>query len=76
MDDLSQLHPHGMFLRREALAMGYRDRDLSRAVREGTLQRVRHGTYTSGEVWTTLEPVERHLLRARACPSPMPIAWR
>ena len=49
MDDLSHLHPHGLFLRREALRFGYDDRDLpSTWVFTGSLVRVRQGTCVTG----------------------------
>jgi hypothetical protein len=65
MDNLKQLHPNGLFLRREALAFGYQDRDLTRAVRTGVLHRVRHGTYVTMEAWEQADAVARHLLRAQ-----------
>ena len=65
MDDLSHLHPHGLFLRREALQFGYDDRDLARLVAAGDLARVRHGTYVPAATWWAADPVDRHLLRAQ-----------
>lgn len=56
---------HGVFLRREALALGYDDRTIGLALRSGRWTRVRHGAYTFADLWPTNE-VERHLLRCRA----------
>lgn len=66
MDELFNLHPHGLFLRRDALQLGYRDRDLSRGLRSGFLARVRHGAYVSRESWTAADDLARHALRCRA----------
>lgn len=65
MDDLQYLHPNGLFLRREALAHGYDDRDLGRAVRAGTVTRMRQGTYVATPTWELADEVARHLLRAQ-----------
>jgi hypothetical protein len=66
MDELMSLHPNGLFLRREALDFGYRDRDLLAARRAGVIERVRHGAYVATETWTARDPVGRHRLRAQA----------
>lgn len=66
MDELLTLHPHGLFLRREALDFGYRDRDLLAARRAGVIQRVRHGAYVPSETWRARDEVGRHRLRAQA----------
>jgi hypothetical protein len=55
---------HGIFLRREALAIGIDDAGLARAVRAKVIHRVRHGTYVLGQQWATLDDVGRHLIRA------------
>jgi len=60
------LHPNGLFLRREALDSGYRDRDLLAARRAGVIERVRHGAYVAAETWQARDPVGRHRLRAQA----------
>ena len=65
MDNLSHLHPHGLFLRREALRFGYDDRDLAHLVSTGDLVRVRQGTYVPGPTWRAADPVDQHLLRAQ-----------
>jgi hypothetical protein len=56
---------HGVFLRREALALGYDDGALARAVRANVITRVRHGTYVLTEQWNPLDEVGRHLVRAK-----------
>ena len=66
MDELEHLHPHGLFLRREALRLGYDDRDLARALKAGQLVRVRQGGYIRRSSWEEAEPTQRHLLRAQA----------
>ena len=57
---------HGVFLRREALALGHTDRTLARAIRAKVIHRVRHGSYVYRSVWDDLTPDRRHVLRARA----------
>ncbi len=57
---------HGVFLRRDALCLGYDDRALSRTMRAGTITRIRHGAYVFSERWRGLDDPGRHLLRARA----------
>jgi len=57
---------HGIFLRREAIALGYDDRALDRARRAGQIHRVRHGAYVFWEQWQPCDEQARHLLRARA----------
>jgi hypothetical protein len=53
-------------LRRTLLALGFDDHEVRRAVRAGRLARVRHGAYTSGEVWRAADEEERHRLRGLA----------
>ena len=55
-----------MFLRRDALALGYSDRGLARAVRARAIHRVRHGAYVFADQWQRLDEKGRHLLRAMA----------
>ena len=57
---------HGIFLRREAIAFGYTDQDLARAVRVGALHRVRHGSYVLRKRWDPLSTNEKHAVRAMA----------
>ncbi len=66
MDELFTLHPNGLFLRREALDHGYRDRDLAQARRAGVLTRVRHGAYVPANAWHARDPVGQHRLKAQA----------
>lgn len=66
MDELGHLHDDGVFLRREALAFGYDDRDLTRAVRAGLLHRIRQGAYVAAGIWAVADPLERHRLRCTA----------
>lgn len=66
MYELSHLHGHRVFLRREALEAGYDDRDIGRALRAGVLARVRHGAYTASDVWAAADATERHKLRCHA----------
>jgi len=56
----------GFFTRAEALDAGSRDRDLISAVRSRVLVRFRRGYYTYADLWTCLDEVGEHLLRARA----------
>lgn len=66
MDELLRLHDVPVFLRREALEHGYRDRHLRAARREGTIVRVRHGAYVDGAVWRAADAVARFRLHGRA----------
>src|ERR1700749_2361794 len=56
----------GIFLRREAIALGYTDEHLARAVRHGVLMRVRHGSYVYRDQWDPLSDNQRHAVRAMA----------
>jgi hypothetical protein len=66
MDELFTLHADEVFLRREALAHGYDDKDLRTALREGVISRVRHGAYVPAQVWSAADGRRRHQLRAHA----------
>jgi very-short-patch-repair endonuclease len=57
---------HGAFLRREALDLGYHDKEISRLVRAGSWVRIRHGAYVLRELWHGANPMARHLMRSRA----------
>lgn len=57
---------HGVFLRREAQALGLLDRSLRRDVRAGRWVRVRHGAYADGCGWSALDADGRHRVLARA----------
>ncbi|MGN6722091.1 MAG: type IV toxin-antitoxin system AbiEi family antitoxin domain-containing protein [Marmoricola sp.] len=66
MDDLFSLHASPVFLRRDALDFGYRDRDLRQAVAEGVIERIRHGAYVDAVAWSRASLDSRHLLLADA----------
>ncbi len=66
MDELFNLHPNGLFLRREAVEHGYRDRDLSQAVHEGVLSKVRQGAYVPRDTWRTTDDVGQHRMKSQA----------
>jgi hypothetical protein len=57
---------HGVFLRREAEALGYDDHAIARAVRDGEWVRVRRGAYTLAHRWDGLPPAARYDLLCRA----------
>lgn len=57
---------HAIFLRRDAIALGYKDQDLARAVRLGVLHRMRQGTYIFRDRWDALSTNQRHATRAMA----------
>lgn len=66
MDELNMLHANGLFLRREALTFGYKDRDLRAALRAGVLVRMRHGAYVAGSTWVAASAEDRFRLRGQA----------
>ncbi|WP_162794352.1 type IV toxin-antitoxin system AbiEi family antitoxin domain-containing protein [Nocardioides houyundeii] len=66
MDDLFSIRRHGVFLRRDALDLGYRDRDLVRARKERVLHRIRHGAYVDQSLWDSASAEERHRLHVQA----------
>jgi len=49
----------GVFLRREALALGYDDRVIARRVKDGEWVRVRTGAFVSAAVWDNLDEAGR-----------------
>jgi hypothetical protein len=55
-----------VWLRRDALAEGYSDRKIAKLVSTGEWYRVRRGAYTSGELWRSLSPEDRHRVLCRA----------
>ncbi|MCW2849600.1 MAG: hypothetical protein JWR90_3574 [Marmoricola sp.] len=57
---------NGIFLRREALAVGFDDRAIANAVRTKLIHRVRHGAYVMWRHWEELSEKGRHLTRAAA----------
>lgn len=56
----------GVFLRRDALALGYDDRTIRAMVARGLWHRIRRGAYVAAESWEKLDAVGRHRLTARA----------
>jgi len=63
MDDLRAIcNKDTVFLRREAIKLGYDDKALQRARRADVLHRVRHGAYTFTDIWDILNERERHLV--------------
>ena len=66
MLELTTIHDDGAFSRREALAFGYTDKDLTQGVRAGALVRIRQGAYTSRELWDRASPEGRHQMRAHS----------
>lgn len=60
------LHEDRVFLRREAIALGYNDRSLRIALRSGQIARVRQGAYTSNDVWQAADRLERHRIASHA----------
>jgi hypothetical protein len=57
---------HGVFLRRDAIALGHTDKDLARAIRMRVLTRIRHGSYAFRDGWDQLTDNEKHAVRAMA----------
>lgn len=58
---------HDVRLRRELIAAGWSDRDITRAVRSGLIHRLRYGAYVDSQLWRLLESErDRHRARARA----------
>jgi hypothetical protein len=58
--------PSGIVLRRDAVAVGYDDNAIARAVRAGILTRIRQGAYAASDVWANLDAVGRHRLLSEA----------
>jgi hypothetical protein len=56
----------GVFLRREAEALGYEDHPIARLVKAGEWHRVRRGAYTFGDEWASLSTNERYGLMCAA----------
>ncbi|WP_460842478.1 type IV toxin-antitoxin system AbiEi family antitoxin domain-containing protein [Nocardioides marmoraquaticus] len=54
------------FQRAEFVALGLKDRDLYRGLREKVLHRVRQGTYAMYDEWHAASSRQQHLWRARA----------
>jgi hypothetical protein len=58
--------PSGIVLRRDAVAVGYDDNSLARAVRAGIITRIRQGAYAATEVWAGLDGTGHQRLLAEA----------
>lgn len=56
----------GVFLRREAVACGYQDRQIAAMCRAGVWYRVKHGCYVFSDVWSRLTAEQRHVVLAQA----------
>lgn len=56
----------GVFLRAEAIGVGYDDRALARLRRGGEVRRVSHGAYTFADLWEAADERTRHGWLARA----------
>lgn len=57
---------HGVFLRREAEAVGYHPRAFDRLLRSGAITRVRTGAYVFTDSWGAMSAAEQYALRSRA----------
>lgn len=64
--DSINLHDDRIMMRHELLAAGYDGRAIARLRATGVLHRLRHGSYTHGEVWRSLDATGRRRLVARA----------
>lgn len=60
------LDESGFFLRRDALAAGFSDRQLREARARRDIVRFRQGAYADQDHWEAMSPRDRHLLRGRA----------
>lgn len=66
MRELTMLHDDAVFSRREAIAHGYSDQNLTDGVRAGVLIRIRQGAYTFRDIWDGASPIRRHQMAAHA----------
>ncbi len=57
---------HGVFTRKEALALGYHDHAIQRLVACGAWIRVRRGAYVLGDGWESLTEAQRYAVLCRA----------
>jgi hypothetical protein len=55
----------GFFTRGQALEAGHNDRSIARAIRSKLWVRIRHGSYTFPDLWSTLDEFARHRVTAR-----------
>jgi hypothetical protein len=66
---LALCEAYGVFLRKEALALGYRDEVIARLVKDRVWHRVRRGAYVMGDAWRRADADERYRMFVMA-------AWR
>ena len=67
MDELNPIDTAGsVFLRGEALAAGYSEREITQLVRAGEWQRLRRGAYVAATLWRDADESARHTLLADA----------
>jgi len=57
---------HGFFTRADAREFGYRDKDVTFAIRSGLWHRFRRGNYTFADLWAAMDEVEQHRVRSHA----------
>ena len=57
---------YGVFLRKEAEALGYHDHAISALVKGGEWRRVRHGAYRDGASWDEMTREQQYAVRCRA----------
>ncbi len=62
----SLIADHGIFTRKEAMALGYHDHAIAILVRSGAWVRVRRGAYVLGPEWAGLSANERYGILCRA----------
>lgn len=74
-DQHARMHPHlqaiaraqaGVFLRRQALDVGYTPEHVDRALTSKQWRRVRRGAYAEASLWDRLDAVGQHRLRTHA----------
>lgn len=56
----------GVFTRGDALRAGLDDAALRRLLRARAIHRIRHGAYTTGDIWAAADQGARHVLACRA----------
>jgi hypothetical protein len=56
----------GVFLRSEVLDLGYDKKAIAAALKHKLWRRVRHGAYCFHDTWVSADPLQRHLILARA----------
>lgn len=57
---------HGVFTRKDAVALGYHDHAIAMLVKAGDWVRVRRGAYVLGSHWATMTQAERYAALCRA----------